>query len=81
MENKKIIFGIPKDRFIIIAICLMIIWSGCMLLLYFKAEEITNDPCTVCARRMGTEVNCFIGGGMERQRIYYPNKTIEDVRP
>ena len=73
-------FNIDKDRFIIVAIILFLMWCGFMLFLYMKADEITKDPCSICAKRMGEKVRCTIQGFTPISRDYYPNFTIEDVR-
>lgn len=74
------IFKIPKDRFIIIAIVLFLMWCGFMLFFYMKAEEVTKDPCSICAKRMGETVRCTIEGFKPISRDFYPNFTIENVR-
>ena len=73
-------FKIPKDRFIIIAVVLFLMWCGFMLFFYMKAEEITKDPCGICAKRMEEKVSCTIDGFRPITREFYPNFTIQDVR-
>ena len=48
-----------------------------MVVIYVKADEVTRDPCSICAEKIGQEVNCYVG---DLQRTYYPNKTIFNTR-
>jgi len=70
-------FWITNSRFKFIALLLIIIWLGFMTLFYFKADEITKDPCSICAERMGEQVVCTTNAEfVPVSRIYYPNGTI-----
>lgn len=62
-------------RMIIFGIFLLIIWGSIFVLLYLKADEVTKDPCAVCAKKMGTSVSCVShrGGSIPLTRTYYPN--------
>lgn len=77
--------NITKERFIVIVVALLIIWFGFMLFLYLKADEVTKNPCQICAKKMGQEIVCYLKGtGVSR--TYFPNYTVitegmEDVRP
>ena len=79
-------FWITNSRFKYIGLILFLMFVIFMAFFYLKAEEITNDPCSVCAKRMGSEVSCYISvGSSSATRIYYPNGTIntenkEEVR-
>ena len=66
-------YWITNSRFKFIALLLMIIWIGFMIFLFIKAEEITKNPCSICAKKMGEEVHCYIGN---LEKIFYPNYTI-----
>lgn len=46
-------------RWSVIVICLMLIWSSIILLFYLKADEVTKNPCSICAERMGKKVECY----------------------
>lgn len=74
------VFNIPKDRFIIIAIILVLMWLGVMGFLYLKADEVTKDPCSICAKRLGEDITCMTNDLNPITRIYYPNYTIENVK-
>jgi len=73
-------YWITNSRFKLIAIILLILWLGVMLLLYLKADEVTNDPCSICAKRLGEQVRCTTLDFEPIVNIYYPNYTIENVR-
>jgi len=67
-------------RFIIIAIILILMWLGLMVFYYLKADEVTNSPCEVCAKKLGENVMCSTdSGGMIISRTYYPNLSYSDV--
>ena len=94
MKNKKFftIQGIikfkPKDRFIIIAVVMLIIWGSLWYLWYLKADEVTMNPCSICAKGMNDDVS-FVVSGMEVQKdgsrvfitkglIFHPDGTIDE---
>ncbi len=70
-------------KWLIPIICLMIIWGSVWVLFYLKADEVTKDPCGICAKRMGQNVQCTQYNQddfrIPATRIYYPNGTIYDV--
>jgi len=73
-------YWITNSRFKLLVILLMIIWLGFMLFLYLKADEISNSPCEICAKKMDKDVNCYIeDSGMILNRVYYPNLTYKDI--
>ena len=69
-------------RMIIFGIFLLIVWGSIWLLLYLKADEVTKDPCAVCAIKMGTSVSCtsHAGGSIPLTRTYFPNGTFTENR-
>jgi len=73
-------YWITDNRFKFIAILLMLIFFTLMALLYFKADEVTKDPCSICAKKMGEEVVCITGGIKPIQRTFYPNYSVEDKK-
>lgn len=75
-ENK---YWLGDKRFYIILAALFILWGGVMLLFYLKAEEVTKNPCQVCAKKMGTSVVCTTQGTKLVSRIFYPNYSVQDV--
>lgn len=77
MQTKR--FFITDNRFKYIGIILLIIWIGFMVFFYLKADEITKDPCGICAKQMSNKVVCTVGGIEPQMRTYYPNFTITDV--
>lgn len=70
----------PAVKWSIVVICLMIIWGSIIALFYLKADEVTRDPCSVCAERMGKKVVCNqidTGFFTAPARIaFYPNGSI-----
>ena len=70
-------FWVTNSRFKLIAVLLLIIFFTFMTFFYLKAEEITNDPCSICAKRMSSEVTCIVSStNQEISRTYFPNGTI-----
>ena len=43
-----------------------------------KADEVTKDPCSICAERLGELIICrtTFGDAIPVSRYYYPNFTI-----
>ena len=71
-------FGGEK-RFYIIMITLILMWSLLMGFFYIKAEEVTKDPCSICAHRLNEDVVCSIGDGMRIvRRTFYQDFEIND---
>ena len=55
-------------------------WLGLMGFYYLKADEVTNSPCEVCAKKLGENVMCSTdSGGMIISRTYYPNLSYSDA--
>lgn len=52
-----------------------------MTFYYLKADEVTRDPCSICAERMGEKVICTTGDFIPIRMIFYPNKTIDADGP
>lgn len=75
MDNKE--YWITNSRFKLIVIILVLMWLGVMFLLYLKADEVTKDPCQICAKKMGQDVICRVGTAYFQERIYHPNYSIE----
>jgi len=74
-------FWITNSRLKIIIIALILIWVLFLIFFYMKAEEITNDPCSVCSKRLGKEVTCTTGGSEPISRVYYTNYSYSDIIP
>jgi len=69
-------YWITNSRFKFIAIILLIIFLTLMTLIYLKADEVTRDPCSICAEKIGENVVCFTQGYPQLERTYYANGTI-----
>ena len=74
-KSKGKAFWITDSRFKYIGLILLIIWLTLFFLLFFKANEITKDPCSICAEKIGENVICTTQGFGQLQRTYYPNYT------
>ena len=74
-------YYLDTKRFIILASFLMLIFLTLMFLLYLKADEITKNPCQICAKKIGNSVICTVNSGTEiMTRTFEPNFTIHDGR-
>lgn len=65
-----------STRWTVIVLCLMFIWCSIVILFYLKADEVTRDPCSICAERMGNTVMCTqinTSFGITPATIYYYN--------
>lgn len=67
--------------FVALCITMLLIWSSLLGFWYLKAEEISKDPCAICAKKMADKVTCTIGGTVPIARYYYPNGSIYEDRP
>ena len=74
MEKKE--YWITNSRFKIILLVFFIFWLGIMALFYLKTDEVTKNPCQICAKQQGTQVLCTMLGGNGNQQTFYPNFSI-----
>lgn len=80
-EQGNPVFTFTKERLIIIGVVILIVWFSLLIFWYLKADEITKDPCNVCAKRFNKNVTCTLSGALPVQRTYLPNGTIVDTTP
>lgn len=78
-ETKTKEFWITNSRFKFIAVVLFLIFLILISFLYLKAEEVTKDPCSICAKRMGEKVLCTTGTVNPITRTYFPNGNISET--
>lgn len=76
MSDKNIAKWIEEHRFVVVLIALLIIWGSFLVFLYFYAYEISTDPCSVCAKRMGDDISCIVGDIFGSIRVFYENGTV-----
>ncbi len=69
-------FWISDSRFKFIGLILFLMFLIFMLVIFLVGNAISNDPCQLCAEKMGTEITCYSGSGM--QRVYFPDFSIVD---
>lgn len=69
-----------KKRFIVFVIFMIFVWSSLWLLFYLKADEITKDPCRICAEQFDENVLCSVSreGAIPVTRTYHTNGSITD---
>ena len=75
-EEKQ--FWVDGHRFLFIALCLLFVFLVLMTFLYLKADEVTRDPCSICAERMGEEITCYTKGTVPITRTYFPDGGAHD---
>ena len=76
--NKIINYFGGEKRFYIILITLIIMWLILIIFFYLKADEVTKDPCSICAKRLNENIICSLPSGAKIiQRTYYPNFEIK----
>lgn len=70
---------IKKDyRYILLAICLMLIFFTIIGFLYLKADEITKHPCEVCASSIGKNIICTTTGFYPITKTFYSDNKTND---
>ncbi len=76
-------YWVTNSRFKLIVIILVVMWLGVMLLLYLKADEVTNHPCNICSESHGEDVICRISGQNLKiiERTYTPDGEVFDTIP
>lgn len=52
-------FYLTKERFIILAVVMLVMWSSIFILFWFKGDAITKTPCEICAESYGSTVQCI----------------------
>jgi len=68
-----------RFRFVVIAVILFLMWLGIMGLLYLKADEVTKQPCSVCAYKMGENVICYMKDSPIKRTYFTDGLIIDDV--
>lgn len=72
----------PAVKWSIIVICLMLIWGSIVTLFYLKADEVTKNPCSICANKLGKKVTCtnteFKPFETPSTITFYPNFSISN---
>jgi len=61
----------------VVAVAMVIIWISLLGFFYLKADEITKDPCSICADNYGFPVVCYVN---EDSITYFPNGSIKEVK-
>lgn len=76
-DKEQLKYSLNMKRVIILAIFLLLIWGSIWFLIYLKADEVTRDPCSICAEKIGDNITCYLqsSGGIIT-RIYFQNNTI-----
>lgn len=64
-----------KKELILVSVVMLIIWFSLLTFWWIKAEEITNDPCSICASKQGENVYCTMQSTIPITKTYYPNYT------
>jgi len=71
-------FWITDSRFKFIAVILFLMFLIFMGLIYMRGTEIANDPCSICAKKMGEDVTCMTGSGLDMKQIVYDGDDITE---
>lgn len=61
----------------VVAVAMVIVWISLLGFFYLKADEITKDPCSICAEKYRFPVSCYVH---EESITYHPNGTITEVK-
>lgn len=76
--SEENLFWLSTKRFVLIGIFLLLIFIGFLVFFYLKADEITKDPCGICAEYLGERVTCRVGETYFVEKYYLPNGTVTD---
>lgn len=69
---------LEQHRFVTLSFVLLIIFLIIISFLVLKADEITRDPCSICAEKMGEDVSCTLMRGIPITKTYLPNGSSYD---
>lgn len=78
MSEKNTDSWTNRNQFKVVVIVILIIWLTLLAFYFMKADEITRDPCSICAEKMGSEVVCTIMQTHPVSKTYYPNGSSDD---
>ena len=80
MINKEFYFTNSRFKFIVLILILM--WVIFITILFIKLEEITKDPCSICAKRLGNDISCHAFNSFYIiEKVYYFNGTTKLTKP
>ena len=71
-------YWITDSRFKWISLLLVLIFLILMAVIVWQGENISKNACQICAKQMGEDVICTLGGYNSIQRIYHPDYSIEN---
>jgi len=72
----KVEYWLTNKRFVIMVVIMVLMWAVIIGFFYLKADEVTKDPCGVCANQMGEDVVCSIAGTNPISRTYFSNWSV-----
>ena len=67
-----------NKEFVIVVIVMILIWSSLLFYFIHYAEEVKNNPCSICANKSGTNVYCTTNSFVPQTKTFYPNWSIEN---
>ena len=76
--EKNIGSWFEKHKIVTVSIVMLIIWFSLLTFFFLKADEVTKDPCNICAENLGHEVICTVGTLVPITQIYYENGSISN---
>jgi hypothetical protein len=59
---------------------MLVVWGSLLTFFIHYADEISRDPCGICANRSGNYVTCILGSPMKipLYKTYHPNWSVSD---
>lgn len=81
MAFKDLSRFLNEHRAISLGLFLIIIWGSLLTFWWFKADEVTKDPCSICAERHNDNVICSLNSVQLQNLIYLPNGSISKSQP
>lgn len=78
MSERNTDSWMQAHQFTVVILVLVFVWSTLIIFYFIKADEVTRDPCSICAERMGKDVVCTMMQTHPVSKTYYPNGSSDD---
>lgn len=72
---------IENHKLTAVIIVMIIIWGSLFWYFITYAESIVDNPCSICAARMGDDVHCTTKDSLLSSIIFYKNGSIVTKYP
>jgi hypothetical protein len=81
IQEERERFNFRDKKFVAVMVFMGFVWLSLLVFFYLKTDEITRDPCSICAEKMGEDIFCTSqNGGIPVTRVYSANGSVTDNR-